>query len=139
MRCKDAHKMMNGWIDGELSPDKRTTFDHHLSSCSACSAQAEELQCLTGLLGTRPPDLPSAGLKKKTLSLYLEEAGSPGVAYWWKGLGWGMQAGTMASLLIGLGIGCTLGYGETYMHQLLSQSTLSGFLFSAGDLLSSWV
>lgn len=67
MICKDAHKMMDIWIDGELSPDKRTAFEHHLTRCRTCSAQAEDLRRLTALLGTRPPARPSSGLKKKNL------------------------------------------------------------------------
>lgn len=129
--------MMDAWIDGELPPNQRRIFDHHLVNCRACSAQAEELKCLAGLLGDRPPALPSAGLKKKTLSLFIEESGPRGMIYWWTSFGWGMQAGMMASMLIGLGIGCTLGAGWTDAHQL-SQSNVSGFLFSAGGLLSSW-
>lgn len=138
MKCKDAHGMMDTWIDGELSPDKRTVFEHHLTHCTACSAQAEDLRRLTVLLGTRPPALPSAGLKKKTLSLFTEETGLRRAAYWRAGFGWGMYAAMTASVLTGLGVGCKLGVGWTY-SQLLDQYSISGFLFSAGDLLSSWV
>ena len=68
----------------------------------------------------------------------MEEAYSRGGAYWWTGLGWRMYAAMTASVLIGLGVGCKLGVGWTY-SQLLDQYSISGFLFSAGDLLSSWV
>nr|NJM03434.1 hypothetical protein [Desulfobacula sp.] len=130
--------MMDTWIDGELSPDKRTVFEHHLTNCMDCSAQAEDLRRLTVLLGTRPPARPSAGLKKKTLSLFIEETGSRRVVPSWSSLSWGMYGAMTASVLIGLGVGCKLGTGWTY-SQLLDQYSISGFLFSAGDLLSSWV
>lgn len=137
MKCKDAHGMMNAWVDGELSPDKRTVLELHLASCSACSAQAEELSRLTALLRTCPPDLPSAGLKEKTLSLFLKETGSKKVSCGGAGFGWGTHAAMMASVLIGLGIGCQLGAGWNYV-QLSDQYSITEFLFSAGDLLSSW-
>lgn len=138
MKCKDAHRMMNAWIDGELSPDKRTVFEHHLTRCETCSERAQDLQRLTDLLGTRSPDLPSAGLKKRTLSRFMEETAPGEVVYWWTDLGWRMKSAMMASVLIGLGIGYHLGAGWAYA-QILDQYSIPGFLFSAGDLLSSWV
>jgi anti-sigma factor RsiW len=129
--------MMDAWVDRELAPDQRRRFDHHLVNCRDCSAQAQALQRLTTLLENRSPCLPSAGLKKKTLALFIEESGPRGMIDWWTSFGWRMQAGMMASILVGLGIGCTLGAGWTEAHQL-SQSNVSGFLFSAGGLLSPW-
>ncbi len=137
MKCEDAHQKMNAWIDGELSLDKRTAFEHHLVNCRHCLEQAEELHRLTGLLDTRPPARPAAGLKKKTLSLFIEEAGPQGITDWWTIIGWRMQGAMMASALIGLGIGCQLGSGWSYAEQL-SQYSIFEFLFSAGDFLSSW-
>lgn len=137
MKCEDAHREMNVWIDEELSPDRRTVFEHHLINCRHCSEQAEELRRLTALLNTRPPARPSAGLKKKTLSLFMEEAAPQGLADWWANIGWRMQGAMMASAFIGLGIGYQLGSGWSYAQQL-SQYRIFGFLFSAGDFLSSW-
>lgn len=130
--------MMNAWIDGELSMDERTVFEYHLNNCRTCSEQAEDLCDLTSLLDTRPPDLPSAGLKQKTLSLFIKETGSRGISYGWPGCSWEMQTAMTASVLIGLGIGYKLGTGWAYT-QLLDQYGISVFLFSAGGLLSSWV
>jgi len=128
---------MNTWIDGELSPDKRAVFEDHLTGCKACSAQAKDLRRLTALLGKRLPARPSSGLKKRTLSLFIQETGQGEVGYWWKELGWGMHAAMMASVLIGLGIGYQLG-ADWIGAQQLGQYSIFGFLFSAGGLLSSW-
>lgn len=137
MICKDANKVMNTWIDGELSPDKRAVFEHHLTSCRTCSAKAEDLRRLTAFLGNCPSARPSSGLKKRTLALFIKEAGPGEVVYWWKGLGWGMHAAMMASVLIGLEIGYKLGADWIGVQQV-GQYSIFGFLFSAGGLLSSW-
>ena len=137
MKCKDANEMMDAWIDGELPPEKRTVFEHHLLGCRTCSGQIEELRRLTNLLKTHPPAQPSAGLKRRTLSLFIKEANPKGLFFWWTGLGWEMQTAMAASALIGLGIGCHLGDGWVGVQQL-SHYSISGFLFSAGSLLLSW-
>ena len=137
MNCKDANELMDAWIDEELPLEKKAVFEHHLTGCGTCSAKAQELHRLTLLLETQPPALPRSGLKKKTLYLFIKEAKIRGLICWWAGLGWGIQTATAASVLIGLGIGCHLGDGWVGIQQL-TQFNISGFLFSAGELLLSW-
>ena len=126
--------MMDAWVDKELSPEKKINFEHHLVSCKSCSAQAQDLRCLTEILNTHPPANPSAGLKEKTLSLFIKETDAD---FLWSWPGWGMPAAVTASGLAGLGIGYQLGAGWTGT-QLPLKYSISGFLFSAGDLLLSW-
>jgi len=138
MRCKDAQKMMDAWVDGELLPDKKTNFEYHLANCRACSSEAQRLSRLAGFLDTHPPVLPSAELEEKTLALFIKEIPPKGAQHWWSGLGWQMPTTMAAGAVIGLGIGGNL--GATWAStQIFAQYSTSGFLFSAGDLLLSWV
>ena len=129
--------MVDAWIDGELPPDKNADFEQHLAGCRSCSAQAEEWRCLTGLLDAQVPARPSQGLEKRTLALFLKEAGPRGLVYWWASLGWGTRAALASSAIIGLVIGCQLGDGWVGMQEV-TRYNISDFLFSAGSLLLSW-
>ncbi len=57
MTCHDALALLEGYVDGELSPDKETRVKTHLSGCSACRGEFETSVILKELLKqTIPPD-----------------------------------------------------------------------------------
>lgn len=49
MTCRDYKNMMMGYIDGELEPEARRTFEEHLQSCKECSAEMREFKKLKQL------------------------------------------------------------------------------------------
>ncbi len=137
MRCKDAQNVLNAWIDDELTEEKRAALEDHLSTCRICSAEAEAMSRLSRCLETQPRLRPSRTLDKRIMAKFMEESGARSIASWWTSLDWEFQAVMTVSAIIGLFIGLQLG-GDWTGSQLLNQYSLSGFLFSSGDLLLSW-
>jgi len=49
MICQDYKNLMMAYIDGELEPEARKTFEEHLQSCKECSAELKEFKQLKQL------------------------------------------------------------------------------------------
>ena len=140
MQCKDAQAMLDAWIDGELPEELHKAFEDHLRICKICSDEAEDLRMLNLCLDTHPPVQPSPNLQKRIMEAFVEASAFRDPVRWrtwWTSLGWQFQTAMAAGALIGLSIGCHLG-GDWTGTQLLDQYSISGLLFSAGDLLLSW-
>lgn len=53
MECKDLVEAVTAYVEGEMSPEDRARFDHHLALCDGCTqylAQIRETIRLTGTL-----------------------------------------------------------------------------------------
>jgi anti-sigma factor RsiW len=50
MTCREAIDFLMQYLDGELSPEVRAEFDHHLAICKSCTAYLQTYQ-ETVLLG----------------------------------------------------------------------------------------
>lgn len=44
MNCKEAHKNLLSFLDGELQGEKQLAMEQHLSSCKSCQEALEKLQ-----------------------------------------------------------------------------------------------
>ncbi len=44
MTCREALDFLMNYIDGELAPDVRATFDRHLDACASCRAYLANYQ-----------------------------------------------------------------------------------------------
>ena len=49
MTCQDHHDLMMGYLDDELSPDQRKTFELHVQGCPECRTELAEFQNLKKL------------------------------------------------------------------------------------------
>jgi len=57
MTCHDALALLEDYVDGELSPDKKAKIEGHLSGCSACRGEFEMSLVLKEMLEqSKPPD-----------------------------------------------------------------------------------
>jgi len=46
--CLEAIETLYAWLDNELDPAQRTSFEHHLQHCKSCFSRAELERALTG-------------------------------------------------------------------------------------------
>jgi hypothetical protein len=69
MKCKKIQGLLVEYIDGSLNEQDRVIVDEHLSSCEACSKEAEEIKSL--FLGLNDMDLgePSENLRNNVYSM----------------------------------------------------------------------
>ncbi len=79
MKCKDALKLTDAWIDSELSEKLFTALEQHLAGCPECSAKADDFIILAGILDEICPAAPSRGLQNRTLSRFEHEVENQGI------------------------------------------------------------
>lgn len=53
---------LSAYLDGDLTPAERRSFERDLASCAACTREAEQLRATLGQLGSLKRPLPSAFL-----------------------------------------------------------------------------
>ena len=133
MKCKDAYRLLNAWVDGELQGDAAEAVEIHMSGCGKCTAEAEALERVSGILNSLQPGVPPSGLQGKTMARLTEETGREtrqetrqetrgpaGLTAWWRGTGWGGRTALVSGTLAGLWAGCLLGLllisPETPLH-----------------------
>jgi predicted anti-sigma-YlaC factor YlaD len=46
MTCQDYRDLMMGYLDDEIEPEQKQTFESHLSGCRQCSGELEEFRKL---------------------------------------------------------------------------------------------
>jgi len=46
--CLEAIETLYAWLDDELDPSQRASFEHHLQHCKSCFSRAELERALTG-------------------------------------------------------------------------------------------
>jgi len=46
--CLEAIETLYAWLDNELDPSQRASFEHHLEHCKSCFSRAELEKALTG-------------------------------------------------------------------------------------------
>jgi hypothetical protein len=52
MKCQKVRKMVSQYMDEELSPDDRKSFDLHIDGCPFCSQELEEHMAVHNLFAT---------------------------------------------------------------------------------------
>ena len=50
MKCKNLHKDLIPFLEGELSPEKMEEIQNHLNLCSTCADFAKELKLTLGII-----------------------------------------------------------------------------------------
>ena len=60
MTCKDCHKRMSDYLDGNLDETIKRDFDEHLKACSTCETQVRDIQSLQETLSHLRPIRPSS-------------------------------------------------------------------------------
>jgi hypothetical protein len=81
MRCKKARILLSALIDGELSKNERLVLDQHLSSCTSCAREKEELLSVRDAMSAWADEEPSPWLAEefteKLRELELEKSTAP--------------------------------------------------------------
>jgi len=67
MGCS-KRKLISSYIDGELNKDKRRLLESHLSGCSECARELEELQKIHMLLAGAEPFKAPRGFSTRVLA-----------------------------------------------------------------------
>ena len=49
MTCRDVDKFLMRYLDGELTPGERFTFEHHVAGCADCRGYLDAYQRTVGL------------------------------------------------------------------------------------------
>lgn len=133
MRCKDAHKMMTPWMDDELPREDEMNFQAHIDGCPSCSAEAEALRRIAGILDAAPPIRPGPGLHQKILTRFERETGARGLLERQPARDWGFPTVLAAGALTGLVFGCTLGAALS-IYPPVVPADITEFLFYLGGL-----
>ena len=105
MNCKDAHNLINGYVDGELDLVRNLDIEHHIQDCALCARDYKNHQLLrngikTGSLYFKAPmDL------QKRIQLSLRkaakaEAGPRLLPKWWFNIAAPMAAAAVVVLAL---------------------------------------
>ena len=60
MSCHDVEILLDGYVDGELSPDERLRVQRHLADCAACRAAVDETRSLVAAASELPREISPA-------------------------------------------------------------------------------
>ncbi len=82
MRCEEAKRALNEYLDGTLVAPVRTRIERHLEGCPACAAEARATRNLLLALGDDPAREVSAGFEA-SLAARLEAARPAGPILAW--------------------------------------------------------
>ena len=116
MDCREVRSRLGAYVDGEVRPDERTQFEHHLKQCASCSRELDSLRAVGVFLsGESLPDIPS-GFHSKVMSSAERIAGDQtsgplDLLHWWHVGTFATRAAAVAALALGLGLGALLGLG----------------------------
>ncbi|MCG8618637.1 MAG: zf-HC2 domain-containing protein [Desulfobacterales bacterium] len=141
MKCKDAYRLLNAWVDGELQDDAAKAVEIHISGCGKCAAEAEALRRVSGILDGLQPGLPPSGLQQRTMTRFERDAepdkiGSPGVFTWWREAGWPSRTALVSGTLAGLWAGCLLGLSLISPDTSVHMDMVAALCISGGIALS---
>jgi len=51
MNCKDTHKLIHSYLDGDLDGAARSALDGHVATCAACAKEVAAYREIDGMLG----------------------------------------------------------------------------------------
>lgn len=55
MECQEVFKLMNRYIDGEITPEEEKVLEFHLGRCKACQIEFSQLKEMSEFLSTMEP------------------------------------------------------------------------------------
>ena len=108
MDCASIDRLLDRWLDEELSPDQARALTLHLESCPDCSARAAATLDLFRSLDALPTPRPPAGLRRRILAAVRQERDRFNVLDWWRSLGAAARGGALALALAGVLLGGVL-------------------------------
>ncbi len=118
MYCVDIQSRFGDFIAGQLARHEREQVLAHLQECEACRTTLGNVDRLAAILSqTECPPVPSrltarimaAAGKRRSESVTADW--NP--LKWWRGATAPMQAAATITMIIGLGLGCILGWTST--------------------------
>jgi anti-sigma factor RsiW len=100
MNCQEALSAMSGFLDGELGPSARVTFQLHLTTCPVCSKALLEQQAIKAALPAEELRFKATeGLRSRVLSSLKLQAAAGAIRFgWWR---WPVLGGCV---LLGIGL-----------------------------------
>ena len=73
MKCEDIKKQLSDYVTGRLDTDAGTRVKSHLSGCSACRAEMQQLQTAWEALGRLPEEEPSPAIRDRFYAMLEKE------------------------------------------------------------------
>jgi anti-sigma factor RsiW len=106
-------KLLHGYLDGELDPDRSLDIEGHLHECQDCSRDYLNLQALRSAIRTKLPYYPAPARLRKRLDSILEQSAKskkPQVRFVksWPWMGLGVGASFAFAMMIVWTLGTTL-------------------------------
>lgn len=65
--CKDFQRLMNRYLDGEITQGEKALLDRHITMCRDCSREFKALQLGLDTLASMPVPEPDAGFTSETV------------------------------------------------------------------------
>ncbi|HEU4879304.1 MAG TPA: anti-sigma factor [Gemmatimonadaceae bacterium] len=56
LTCKEMVELVTDYLEGALSPEMRTRFDHHLTFCDPCIVYIDQIRQTIATLGRLPEE-----------------------------------------------------------------------------------
>ncbi|MCG8633967.1 MAG: zf-HC2 domain-containing protein [Desulfobacterales bacterium] len=137
MKCRDAQKKLNAYIDKETGGSETAGIRSHLETCSRCGRDAQALTRLSSALNTMVPPSPRSRLRRNTLARFKAESSRDRHRTWKSPLAWMPTPMALGGGAAGLALGALLGVSLTTSSSF--NIDLAEVIFSAGDLLALWV
>lgn len=54
LQCKEVVEIITEYLEGAMSPDERTRFEHHLVACAPCRVYVKQMRDTIRVSGQRP-------------------------------------------------------------------------------------
>lgn len=114
MKCNEVIALLDAYIAGELSPDKRAKVDLHVETCDDCLDVLERAKRLESILSeTQVPPVPdhfASQVLVETKNRRKRKASAWSIKSWWRTFPAPMRAASAAILLTGAVIGMAFGW-----------------------------
>ena len=108
MRCEEARRRLDAYIDGELGAAEQASLREHLAGCGECGPEAEAVERLrAGIREAAPRYRAPPGLRRQIHAALRRERTAPARPLW-RAPGWLAYA---ASILVAVAVGA----GGTYV------------------------
>ena len=104
MNCKQAHKMLDDYLDGSLSTIQFSTLHSHLNSCEACHDTFYQAQNLVIALKDIPVPPAKTGFEKRVLSFLDKEPTLKTSKHTWFYAGFGSAIAAMLTMWLSISI-----------------------------------
>jgi anti-sigma factor RsiW len=56
LSCQELVELVTAYLEGALTPEEHSSFEHHLASCDGCGVYVHQLQTTIQLAGRLTPE-----------------------------------------------------------------------------------